>query len=62
MIYLGIDYVTLSRQLAPNAPALYDANGNLNWENNTWTNPLSNNVRKCLTFYNRFNCQYRNVI
>lgn len=45
-----IDYVTLSRQLAPNAPALYDANGNLNWENNTWTNPLSNNVRKCLTF------------
>lgn len=45
-----IDYVTLSRQLAPNAPTLYDANGNLNWENNTWTNPLSNNVRKCLTF------------
>lgn len=45
-----IDYVTLSRQLAPNAPALYDADGNLNWENNTWTNPLSNNVRKCLTF------------
>jgi hypothetical protein len=45
-----IDYVTLSRQLAPNAPALYDANVNLNWENNTWTNPLSNNVRKCLTF------------
>lgn len=45
-----IDYVTLSRQLAPNAPELYDAEGNLNWENNTWTNPLSNNVRKCLTF------------
>ncbi|WP_233549814.1 SusC/RagA family TonB-linked outer membrane protein [Flavobacterium sp. 102] len=45
-----IDYVSLSRQLAPNAPALYDANGNLNWENNTWVNPLSNNVRKCLTF------------
>lgn len=45
-----IDYVTLSRQLAPNAPALYDSNGNLNWDNNTWTNPLSNNVRKCLTF------------
>lgn len=45
-----IDYVTLSRQLAPNAPELYDADGNLNWENNTWVNPLSNNVRKCLTF------------
>jgi len=37
-----IDFVTLSRQLAPNAPALYDAEGNLNWENNTWENPLAN--------------------
>lgn len=27
--------------LAPNAPALYDAQGNLNWENSTWNNPLS---------------------
>jgi TonB-linked SusC/RagA family outer membrane protein len=27
--------------LAPNAPTLYDANGNLNWENNTWSNPLA---------------------
>jgi TonB-linked SusC/RagA family outer membrane protein len=27
--------------LAPNAPALYDAQGNLNWENGTWNNPLS---------------------
>jgi len=26
--------------LAPNAPALYDENGNLNWENSTWQNPL----------------------
>lgn len=37
-----IDFVTLSRTLAPNAPALYDAHGNLNWENNTWLNPLAN--------------------
>lgn len=37
-----IDFVWLSRQLAPNAPALYDAQGNLNWENSTWVNPLSN--------------------
>ncbi|MBC5836708.1 SusC/RagA family TonB-linked outer membrane protein [Flavobacterium muglaense] len=28
------------RSLAPNAPALYDAEGNLNWENNTFGNPL----------------------
>ncbi|UNY98614.1 SusC/RagA family TonB-linked outer membrane protein [Zhouia spongiae] len=27
--------------LAPNAPALYDLNGQLNWEGSTWTNPLS---------------------
>jgi TonB-linked SusC/RagA family outer membrane protein len=27
--------------LAPNAPALYDASGNLNWENNTFDNPLA---------------------
>lgn len=26
--------------LAPNAPALYNLNGQLNWENSTWTNPL----------------------
>lgn len=45
-----IDYVTLSRQLAPNAPELYNEDGSLNWENNTWTNPLSNSFRKCLTF------------
>lgn len=27
--------------LPPNAPALYDANSNLNWENSTWENPLA---------------------
>ena len=27
--------------LAPNAPALYDAQGNLNWENNTFENPAA---------------------
>lgn len=37
----GLDFTTLSRQLAPNAPALYDENGNLNWENSTWENPLA---------------------
>ncbi len=28
-------------RLAPNAPALYDESGKLNWENSTWTNPLA---------------------
>lgn len=26
--------------LPPNAPAIYDEDGNLNWENGTWSNPL----------------------
>jgi len=35
------DLTTISRSLAPNAPALYNPDGSLNWENNTWTNPLA---------------------
>ncbi len=35
------DLTAVSRTLAPNAPALYDAEGNLNWENSTWDNPLA---------------------
>lgn len=34
------DLTTDAWRLAPNAPALYDAEGNLNWENNTFENPL----------------------
>lgn len=35
------DLTLTARYLAPNAPALYDANGNLNWENDTFENPLA---------------------
>ena len=35
------DLSKIARNLAPNAPALYDAMGNLNWENNTFQNPLA---------------------
>lgn len=45
--------------LAPNAPALYNEDGSLNWENSTWTNPFwslnelsntrSNNLNNDLT-------------
>ncbi len=35
------DLASTSISLAPNAPSLYDATGNLNWENSTWENPLS---------------------
>lgn len=37
---LPIDLTRTAITLAPNAPALYDADGNLNWENSTWENPL----------------------
>ena len=30
-----------ARSLPPNAPSLYDAAGNLNWEKGTWTNPVA---------------------
>jgi len=36
------DLTRESRILAPNAPELYDTEGNLNWQNNTFTNPLRN--------------------
>lgn len=33
--------LTSAFTLAPNAPKLYDDQGELNWENSTWTNPLA---------------------
>ena len=35
------DPTALITTLAPNAPALYDEQGNLNWESSTWANPLA---------------------
>ncbi len=35
------DFTSMAYRLEPNAPKLYDDNGNLNWENNTWDNPLA---------------------
>lgn len=37
----GKDLTFDALRLVPNAPALYDQDGNLNWEDNTWTNPLA---------------------
>src|SRR5690554_750253 len=37
----GKDLTGTAIRLAPNAPALYDQEGNLNWEESTWTNPLA---------------------
>lgn len=36
----GADLTGTAISLAPNAPALYDGEGNLNWENGTFQNPL----------------------
>lgn len=38
---LGGDLTGAALKLAPNAPALFDDGGNLNWEHQTWTNPLN---------------------
>lgn len=35
------DFSLSAMNLAPNAPKPYDEEGNLNWENNTWTNPFA---------------------
>ncbi len=46
---LNTDFTNLALRLAPNAPALYDAGGHLNWENGTFENPLA-----------QLNAQYKN--
>lgn len=40
------DFTGPAISLAPVAPALFDDNGNLNWENSTWTNPLASMKRE----------------
>lgn len=37
-------------KLAPNAPAIFNSEGRLNWENSSWSNPYSALLQ---TFYNR---------
>lgn len=34
-------FVSSAMLLSPNAPALYNEEGSLNWENSTWVNPLA---------------------
>lgn len=38
------DFTSEALNLPPNAPALYDQEGELNWENSTWSNPLAQAV------------------
>jgi TonB-linked SusC/RagA family outer membrane protein len=41
---LANDLTQQAYRLAPNAPALYNSNGDLNWENGTFDNPLANSL------------------
>ncbi|SHG38369.1 SusC/RagA family TonB-linked outer membrane protein [Flavobacterium defluvii] len=50
----SFDLTNDARTLPPNAPALYDSNGNLNWENGTWDNPLANLESKLESSTNDF--------
>ncbi|WP_127139051.1 SusC/RagA family TonB-linked outer membrane protein [Flagellimonas oceanensis] len=36
-----VDFTSKAYSLEPNAPRIYDDEGNINWENNTWDNPLA---------------------
>ncbi|MDH6252460.1 TonB-linked SusC/RagA family outer membrane protein [Chryseobacterium sp. H1D6B] len=38
------DLTNISIFLSPNAPALYNTDGSLNWQNNTFTNPMASTV------------------
>ncbi len=38
----AFDFTYDARSLPPNAPELFDTQGNLNWEDGTWDNPLRN--------------------
>lgn len=40
------DLTNEALKLPANAPALFDEEGNLNWENGTWNNPLSTTIRR----------------
>ncbi|WBV56489.1 SusC/RagA family TonB-linked outer membrane protein [Chryseobacterium daecheongense] len=59
---ISLDNTGSALFLAPNAPALYDAQGNINWQNNTFDNPVAaynstysnNNIQ----FMNNFTAGY----
>ena len=38
---INSDITRKAFSLAPNSPSLYRADGSLNWENNTWSNPVA---------------------
>lgn len=57
------DITKRSLLLSPNAPQLYSENGNVNWENNTFNNPIAiyatTYSNKNIQFLNNINMQYK---
>jgi len=51
----GSSFVSTALSLAPNAPALYTDDGELNWEDSSWTNPL-------VTLYRESQAQVQQLI
>jgi TonB-linked SusC/RagA family outer membrane protein len=54
-----VDFSTQATFLPPNAPALYDENGEINWENSTWRNPIA---AKESIYKNRTNTLLSNAV
>ena len=59
---LNEDLTRLAHSLSPNAPALYNADGSINWQNNTFTNPIASMnagyLNTQVQFMNNFNTEY----
>ncbi|SEM54517.1 TonB-linked outer membrane protein, SusC/RagA family [bacterium A37T11] len=53
--YTSVNTYSSATQLPPNAPPLYDADGNLNWADGTWTNPLASS-------YEMYDYQSGNIV
>lgn len=59
---LNEDLTRLSHTLSPNAPSLYTEDGQINWQNNTFNNPVASFNAEYLNtqiqWMNNFNAQY----
>lgn len=59
---LNEDLTRLSHSLSPNAPVLYNTDGSINWQNNTFTNPIASMnagyLNTQVQFMNNFNTEY----
>jgi TonB-linked SusC/RagA family outer membrane protein len=52
------DFTSFIR-LAPDAPALYDAGANINWQNGTWNNPIASTLKSATAITDDLNSSLR---